>query len=241
MSGDTKKFDRDAVAEMLYRISQRQSFQSDIKKLRKRYGIPENGFSNEKSVRDQWLMDKWTFDQESDFNSEIEEITIKYKLPLGSWLLLEMYILTNNAFEIISPFPKDFFICEFDQLAYDSNMIFSIEDKWIKNGRPFARLYISENASLPMVKNYLDKHWRFIQKYVFGKTKSQKTIRRSRFSKRDELVWYYYNLSREELGLKSGYYKDIEVSNILREKHGIKITPDNIRKIVQRMKKLRDN
>jgi hypothetical protein len=240
MSGE--KIEKDALDEMLQRVVQRISFQTDIKDIRKEYKIPAYGFTSNLDFEKWWTGKVLSFDEKGELNSKMDNILIKYNLPLGAALLLEMYIATND-FYILPKLPQDFFSCEFEEInnSLPVGSFSPIEATWKKSGKKFIRLYIGEDASLPMVKNYLDHHWQLVKQDVFGKLKGEKVIRKTETNKRNQLIWYYYQKSRKELGLKRGEYKDIRISTILERDHGIKVEPENIRKIVQRMKKLRDS
>ncbi|PIR86462.1 hypothetical protein COU13_00805 [Candidatus Kaiserbacteria bacterium CG10_big_fil_rev_8_21_14_0_10_43_70] len=235
MSGE--EIQRDVVEEMLYRATLKQSFQSDVEEIRRIYGIPECGFKNRSAAEKWWLGEDEKLHSSADFDQGIWDLLSKHYLPQGANGLLESYVLINN-FKFLPKLAHNFFICEYEEILLTPS---AMEKRWLNSNKKFIRLYISEDTSLPMVKAYLDEHWRSIRKLVFLKTKKQKTIRRSKNSKRDELIWKLYQKTRIELGLTRGEYKDVRVSTILELKYGIKVTPENIRKIVQRMRTLRDS
>lgn len=231
MSGENK-FKRGVVEEIVNRVTKRIGFQKDMKIIRKTFDIPENGFINHQ-LAERWWKNKLNI----DFYKALDGIIIEHKLPLGSQNLLESYILIND-FNFLPKLPNDFFNCEFEeQNLYQEKT--PLEKKWDKSGKKYIRVYINEDCSLPMTKKYLETHWQYIKKYIFLKTKGQKIIRRSRNDKRDELVWYYYQQTREKLGLKRGDYKDIKVAKILDSEHGVKISPENVRIIALRVRRSR--
>ena len=233
MSGE-KKFNKDAIMESLERKAYSERFKLDIKNIRREHGIPQNGFKN--IDYGEWAEDyNYLF---LEFRRDIDNILIKHGLPLGAGFPLEVYTLTNK-FSLLSKNPPNFYSCDLDQ-TWSPGISSPIEEKWRKSGEKFVRVYIGENVSLRMVQNYIEQHWSIIQNTFFKNSESKKLIRRSSNFERDKLIGYYYQKSRSELGLIKGKYKDMKVADILMDKHGIKITPEHVRKIAQRMKKLRD-
>ena len=117
----------------------------------------------------------------------------------------------------------------------------AIEKRWKESGRTFVRLYIPHDIGLPRVKEYLDGRWPFIRDSLLRKRKGERSIRRTRNGERDRLICHYYGLSRAELDLKKGQYKDIAVARILCEEYGYKkITREIVRTVAHRMGLLRD-
>jgi hypothetical protein len=250
MSGD-KNFNNDTVEEILYRIYQKKNFQIDIERIRKSHGIPTGGFINENLAGYYWVngpkllkIERKDIDglleeyKENDLDSDLQQIIIKYKLPLGATPLIEMYVLTNNRFSLLPKMP-DFYNCDFEgneMVRIDSST--PIEKDWIKSGKRFVRIYIDEDTSLPRVKKYLDRHWKYIRENIFEKTKGKKFVRRGKNNQRNSLIFNLYNkLMPSEIMRQS---RDILVSKQMKNDYSIDIEPENVRKIVQRMRELRD-
>lgn len=241
MSGD-KDFKRDIVGEIYYRARQKRSFQATLEELRSRYGIPAGGF---RSFRE---ASNWWFTNGSEtFHQNVHDLIRSQKLPLASHKLMEDYVLSDNIFPLLPK--RGSFSCEYDQYIPSSQRVlgihesFSREYAWQDADKPFIRIYIGEDTSLPSLKRFLDKYWPNIRQDVFQKAKGTKVARRSLYSDRDELIWFYYQKSKEDLGVgsKYGLTRDIQVSNILEDEHGIRVSPENVRKIVQRKRQLRDS
>ncbi len=240
MSGEA--LSRDLPDELLRRVSSTAAFQEKVEAIRRQYGIPIDGFIDKEEAGRWWCGDGRSPDQRFNFDDEIEATIIEYGLPLGSAFLLEAYVMANDRFSFV-PLTPDFYNCEFEELQPDgfSDRATPLEGKWKKANRAFVRLYIPDNASLASVESYLEQHWRYIREHVFSRGQGQKTVRRTRTKVRNDLIEHYYNKSRKELELKRGEFKDIRVSSILRLKHGISVTPENIRAVMHRRRKPRDS
>jgi hypothetical protein len=176
------------------------------------------------------------------FNEEIEKLIQKYKLPPSSDYLLERYVISNT---FLTSTKTDSFDCEYEPAfapfgvldPYDD----SIEARWNRAGSSYVRLYISEHVNLKDAQAYLKARWSYFKKNVFNKKTGHKSIRRSKNTDRDEIIYTYQEKTRAQLGLNRGEYKDIRIAALLKTEHNINITPENVKKVMHRNKNLRDN
>jgi hypothetical protein len=186
-------------------------FRTDIQRVRHKFQIPEDGFSD-KQTQLLWF-EKHT-DEYGDFIDAYNKIIKKHRIAVLYANKLEDFILNGNLFQIY-PSLADVF-CSLDT----------------KND---VKIIVHDYANKDDVLNFVNKNWDLIrekQSKHLGKR-----IKASKHTERDRIIVEVYSRSVEELGLKRGMHRDIRVAQILRENYGIKVTPENIRRIVSQFKK----
>lgn len=236
--------------ELFYRASLREAFRADVLKIRTMFGIPGNGFKSAEAAK-KWLSDYISNKQPdppgTNFFVEERNFLIKHRLPLNASTLFHSHILLNGEQHIYQNLDDG--ICEIDdnvgtiaevESPISIRIISPTETKWHISGQSFVKLFISASATPTDVQRYIKNNWSMIQE-AFKKQLGNKQLVRVRMAthkKRDENILELYSLSRQELGLRKGQYKDIAVASRMAEL-GYKVTPENVRKIISRQKKLR--
>ena len=234
MSGNKQKDKKGK--ELLYRASLGKEFQENIKKLRKKFSIPLNGYKSKEQVK-KWHKEN-NFDAMLDLWIAQEKIAKKYNLPISSafLFLLMDYTLSNNKVSFHSY--SDIYVCELDNPAEKTTS--QTELVWKESEQPFIKILVSDIASIEDVQIFIKDKWKDIQQELGKKRlKPKKRIRESKNKKRDELIFELSKKTREELGLKKKDFKDMKISSIMKEKYKIDVSPDNIRKIIQKQRELR--
>jgi hypothetical protein len=243
-----KRIKTNKAEEVFYRLSFKPDFRNDLKLFRHKFDIPQNGFKNELDLKD-WLAkrdkyldkliakgkitnkDSKPIDMLDYLLSQIF-ILKKYKIPItsASQDVLENYILSNNKIQL--PLRSENLCCE---------IITPEEIKLENTKQPFIELRIFDRASQSDVCDYVKDNWHFIKTILRLKKKDGQNgrIRKIVNKERNEIIFNLYRKTREELGIGRGEYKDIKISSIMKKEYGIEITPENIRKIISRQRKLR--
>jgi len=247
---DKNNLKTNKAEEVFYRLSLKPNFQNDIKTFRNKFNIPENGFKNEVVLKN-WLSKRDKFLDKLIVKKKItnedpkpidtlgyllSQIAIlkKYGIPItsASQDVLENYILSNNKIPL--PLRSENLCCE---------IMTPEETKSQYATQFFVELRIYDKASQSDVFDCIKKNWRFIKTILRVKkesSKQEKRIRKMVNKERDEIIFKLSQKSRKELEIKRGDYKDIKISSIMKEKYGIHVTSENIRKIISRQRKLRN-
>lgn len=212
--------DKKAVT-LLQHLIARDDFQKDVLVIRKKYGIPINGFSDVSCATD-WMADMhdylWlketnyefapnTFDEDKflpGLKKDYDQMLKKYRIPLTIAPSFMRYLLHDNTLsheheigfgcEIIDPLMK--------HNALD-NWMFSEtrEEQWKKSGDKFIYLLIPDSVNRSDVKNYIDNIWSEIKRRL-GTSESGKIPRiRSKTN---------FNRDRYAFGLSLKSIKDIK-------------------------------
>jgi len=233
--------------EIFYKLSFNPNFQNDIKTFRNKFNIPENGFRKELDLKD-WLAKRDKYLDKLIAKGKItnkdsnpidmlvyllSQTTIlkKYDLPItsASQDVLENYILSNGGIPL--SLRSENLGCEF---------VVPEEIKLQNTKQSFVEIRIYDKASQSDVFNYVKDNWNFIKTILSLNKEKSKRIRITKNKERDEIIFKLSRKSREKLGLERGNYKDIKISSIMEEKYGIYVTPENIRKIISKQRKLRN-
>ncbi len=119
----------------------------------------------------------------------------------------------------------------------------SLKNHLVKFGDRYedgAFVYVPPYISKLSFMEAVDKKWEEIQGHLKGSTEKNNYSKlkrlRSHNWKKNRLVFSLYSQSRRVLGLKKGELKEIKVSSILREKHGVYLEPENVKVIAHRMR-----
>ena len=240
------------AGELFYRASLKEAFRNDVLNIRVMFGIPRDGFKSPEAAK-KWFSDyinnKLSDPPGTNYFVEQRNFLIKHKLPLGASPLFNSYILLNGKQYIYLNFSDE--ICEVDtnvttgieiESPISVRVISPIETKWHASGQAFVKLFISDKATPSDIQRYIKNNWPTIRealKQQLG-NKPLVRVRTATHKERDKKILELYNLSRKELGLEKGVlgqYKDIAVASKMAEL-GYKVTPENVRKIISRQKKL---
>lgn len=243
-----KRIKTNKAEEVFYRLSFKPDFRNDLKVFRTKFDIPQDGFKKELDLKN-WLAKRDKFLDKLIVKGKItnkdskpvdmldyllSQIAIlkKHKIPITSTSqdVLENYILSNNKIKL--PLRSENLCCE----------IITPEEIRLENTKqPFIELRIFDKASQSDVCDYVKDNWHFIKTILRLKKKDRQggRIRKVINKERDEIIFKLYQKSREELGMKRGDYKDIRIHSIMKEKYGISISPENVRKVISRQRKLR--
>lgn len=228
MYGDKKSKTIDKGEEVFYRFSLRPAFNHDLVELRKKYKIPSGGFTDQNYI-ETWLrkFDK-AFDR-VEYYLDTAKFLSKHKLPLtrASSDLLDEHLLSNNKIKF-RPSSLDF-CCIVEPPGKEETDNFSISPQ-------FVRIRIYPDASISDVVAYVKKNWWSIRKLLGSRKRIRKTLYKEVYAEIFELS----QKSREELGLRRGDYRDVKISQMIKEKYGLNFSPEYIRKIISTQRKLRN-
>ncbi len=209
--------------ETIYRLSIRSDFRADVIRIREMFGLPVKGITRKEDIN-RWFRGTGSKNY-SKFLDAYMKVMSKYKLPSNFCNLIEDHILHGGRFNVW-PTLEEMIFCE---MSVDPKQ----EERYRKEGMPFAKLLIFPGASQKFVKRYIEKNWANINKLV-GKPGR---VRVSKNHNRDLIIADLWSRSSKELGMERGAYKDIFISNLLRNKYDIVVSSDNVRKIASTMRK----
>lgn len=224
--------------EVFNRIAHRDDFQKAIRNCRTRFAIPADGMKERVDIR-RWFASIGR--NYGLFLGELGDIQLSFKLSQGFINRLESYVISGDTKK---PFP----IQQYAFAEMDSNG--TIAERNRKNNKPFASLLIYEHATRTELRRLLNKSWSNIQNDIERQRGSRTSqIRRSKFDARDQEILNLYEMPRKdlmrvyekycsELGLKRMEYKHIIVSRIIGKKYRF-IDPDHVKKIIWKMRKMR--
>lgn len=241
----------DKKAEVFFKnLDMSVSFQNRLREIRKSFGLPSSGYKSLKKARD-WL---WKLDDEGygdmfkknnryremkSYEAAKNALMGEFRIPPSFASLLDDKILSPNAGEAIWSWESVAHGCTLvDPTEEDRLYNFKLRKYWDAS-LPTAKLLIHAGAKKTDVLDYVRNNWDRIQELI----KTRKPIKgiRSRPNKsRDEIIFEYWNMSREQLGVKKGRYKIFKVQELLKEEQGIDETDYNIKRICieqQRLKK----
>lgn len=245
-----KRIKTNKAEEVFYRLSLKPNLQNDLRAFRSKFDIPQSGFKKDLDLKD-WLAkrdkyldklmakgkitnrDSKPIDMLDYLLSQIA-ILKKYGIPItsASQDVLENYILSNNKIPL--SLRSENLCCE---------IVTPEGTKSQNTSQSFIELRIYDKASQSDVFDCIKKNWKFIKtilKVKKGSNKQERRIRKMVNKKRDEIIFKLSQKSRKELGVERGNYKDIVIYSIMKEKYGVSISPENVRKIISRQRGLRD-
>jgi len=224
MSGDKR------AKEIFYRASQKDGFEEDIVAFRKKHKIPKEGFFNKSKKMD------WKSTSRQEYEDDANKLLKKYSIPFPLRRLLYSYI--NYSADVEHNYPLHEFACDFDDPRFDGTRM-SVERLWKESGTKYTRLLIHDSASLEDVKDFLDTHWPRMEQDLRGRGKDKKPLVYATSDKRKrkkELVIKFYKMTREQLGLKKGEYKNKGIADRLKD-YGFHISEDNVKQIISRYRR----
>ncbi|HBB56791.1 TPA: hypothetical protein DEW47_03095 [Patescibacteria group bacterium] len=246
MSGD--KIDKKAN-ELFYWATENPSFIEDIKALRKKYKISENGF------RTLFEIEKWREKhrgqlvnyllkqnkktaqkllEEREFEIYLLRLLNNHELPITLLYMVEEYLLTNNT-KITSA--RYFFPCAIEKSDWKGKPL-SEEELWDEAGLSYTKLLIHNLATKPDVKRFIDSHWGKIQSKDKLK-KGQKTnrIRSTTHKERDRYIFeLYYSKDLDTSKEVGGYKREKAIAKLVKDRFCEDLDWMTIRKIAHRQK-----
>jgi len=251
-SGDKK------AEELLFRASQKESFEGDLVSIREEYNIPTNGFETMKESGNWRFANRAKIAEfivnecketaeavlkEREYDRDLVKMLRKYELPVTLLYLLEAYVLYNKPFDV--PYEKLYFACAIDNPKWAGGPL-SEDEHWEYMGIPYVRLLIHADTNRSDVKKYIDDNWWDIKRYFKSDTNKKKRIRVSTHKDRDNLIYELSKKTVKELKeTQSPEFKDASmvnndrISHIVFEKTGEKLGQDNIKRIIAKERKRR--
>lgn len=227
-----RKINKEKYKELFYQLSFNREFAKDISDWRIKFGIPKNGFNKNEDQR------KWFGSLPSKKYGEFikyDWIIQKHKISATNLQnFLEEYIINGGNIENVWKTNTNAIFCDFD-IGKEAKKLLKI------NNTPYLNktIYIFNHCTLKDIQNLIKSQWPKIKKSLEEKVgEKPKKIRLSVNKTRDDRIRQLYKLSRQELNVKKGEYKEIKISNIIEEELGIEISPENVRKIAQKKKLL---
>lgn len=225
-----RKINEEKYKELFYQLSFNKEFAKDISDWRIKFGIPKNGFNKNEDQR------KWFGSLPGEKYGEFikyDWIIQKHKISATNLQnYLEEYILNAGNIKSMWKANTNTIFCDFD-LGKGAKKLLKISNTPYLN----KTLYIFNHCTLSDIQNLIKSKWPEIKKSLEEKIgEKPKKIRVSINKIRDDRIRQLYRLSRQELNVKKGEYKEIKISNIIKEELDIEISPENIRKIVQKKK-----
>jgi hypothetical protein len=241
------------LSELIYRVSQKKSFAITTAQFRNEWGIPAEGFKDEQ-IMIRWFQkvrrknareiaaQKKTFSYDL-YLEHINKIRDNFDLPPtpGATNALQTLLLMGEIMPDLAP--------NFSNSFVFLDKLFEYKHKNV------VRIGITKGAGKKDVLEWITKHWAEISKHFelapgsnltfqphnpHIKPPVRKRIKSAKNKDRDQRIYELYQKTRQELGLRPGQYKEIQISKLLRKEGFGDISPENIRKIVQRQKKLRE-
>ena len=211
------KKETNKIAEKFDIASLEDSFWEEIRKFRKKFDIPENGFYKVKEVHD-YLEEKEKLIYDSEYELRYgppyfikkdksrnsrpkelkryldaqEKILSKFRIPFSGREILMNYIVGNNDIKFYPEGTDDF------------SWYLPSEEELENFGKPFVKFVIHDSASLSNFKDYLDREWKYIKEGLeaFGVDFKRIRIREDKDIK--DFVIREFRRTRKELGLKPG-------------------------------------
>jgi hypothetical protein len=177
--GDNKT---NKAIEFLYKLSTRSDFINDIKEIKKKLKIPDNGF---KAIDDQERLKWFKKTNTLDLMKKYLFIREKYSIPIAYNSVLQEYIETGK---LETKRKQDELSAFIDPVAHIKNTG-NAEDYFREIGEPFAKIIILGNNSKTDVINFIDNNWEKIedvfleQGHIVGKR-----VRKSTNKNRDSLI-----------------------------------------------------
>jgi len=228
--------------EMCYIVALTKEFQQDATPLRASFGIPVDGFKDEKAYT-AWYAQN-TLDRNNEFYSKCAELVTKYRLPPDANIRLKEYVLFGTSG--LRPESLDIWM-PMDELAVcDIELSDKTAQQWDKSGIPFVRLIVSDHATQADVKRYVSSRWKLIQTMLNvqrgGAKKRLVRAVRNRGLNEEMLRLNKLKLSElRKLAPEGIYdYKESAIAAIINEHSNEKVTAANVKKIIYRRNKIRD-
>lgn len=220
--GDTKS------DEIFFRLTLKEDFQKEVAECRTVFGIPNKGFPPDEEAKN-WHR-HLPFDVYGAFLRRLEAILESRNLSQTFQNILEEYVLTNGT-KILYP-ERPYPLCDFDNSGIRATEL-------RKKKVPFVSLLIYDNASLPEVQKHLKDTWEYVGNSLEEQRgRPAQRIRNSSHKERDREILELYEKSRVELGLNKKDLKEVRVATLISDKYG-HIEPEHVKKIVARMRRLR--
>lgn len=223
------------------------SFQKRLRETRKLFGIPQLGFRTIKKG-DEWL---WSLEDEGmaglfkndgryekyvNYGKAKEGLMNEFSIPPSFAAALDGKVLFANRV-LKDTLPLSFGCVLLDPGDEERMHLFQPEQYWSRSRTSHATLLIHAGASRSDVISYIRRNWDRIQDLVSGSS-SSKRIRKSTMQRRDEVIFEYCSMTREELGLKTGEYKTSKVKKLLATEQKIFESEGNIKRIYREQRSL---
>lgn len=211
--------------KIIQKLSRSNEFMTSILRIRSLGDVPKVGFKS-RAENEKWYSNLEPM-KSDDFYYAIELLLEEYKLSQNLYKHIEEYICFGDSY--LNKIKNKNDICELAEFDEYDRVTSSADMYWGNSHRDFAKVFISGDASLTEVKNWLDINWSKIKESM-GETKR---FRKSTKIERNKRIKELHSKSYEELGLKKidSYTKEAYIKKIIKEEFGDDMDVENIRNI----------
>lgn len=225
---------------VLEKMERDTALQAKLIETRRLIGMPTNGFASQAEWfewmyknRNKKIKGDFVYEHCNNFEAFAAGRLLKKNLPVPPFL---------RSFFFLKEIPAD--ITDGAKMS-GCEVVPYVKSRWqgeIPNG---VYIRIGEHASLSDLKKFIDANANSIHAAQFSVNAirgiKKRRVRAAKNTERDDIILNYYSRPIKELqGLADSpvTYRSLLIQTILRERHGISIQDDTIRKIISRRRKL---